>query len=318
MNILILSCGTRNKLLSFFKQSPYWDRVIATDCSELAPALSEADAFYLVPRFKDPNYFEKIIEICKSEKVNAILPLQEEELLLISKNRDYFVSQGIFPIISEYEKVALCKDKYQMYQFLVEHDIPTIPTFLPEQLSSDDVSKNAWFLKPRYGAGSVHSMSVKTEAFLRAYLGEAEEEMIIQPLVSGTEFGVDAYVDFHSHKLVSIFCKEKLRMRAGETEKSISVMNASITKLVKKVIDELKPSGPVDMDIFESNGEYRVLEVNPRFGGGYPHAHLCGIHFPDFIGLNVMGKENDDHFRYEEGVLGLKYSDIIVRKAKEG
>ena len=73
--ILILSCGTRNKLVRFFKEAfhslPGGGRVIVTDCSPWAPALYEADAFYLVPPMKDPGYEDRILEICMREQVNA-------------------------------------------------------------------------------------------------------------------------------------------------------------------------------------------------------------------------------------------------------
>ena len=92
--ILILSCGTRNKLVRFFKEAfhslPGGGRVIVTDCSPWAPALYEADAFYLVPPMKDPGYEDRILEICMREQVNALLPLFEDELDLLAQNRKKF------------------------------------------------------------------------------------------------------------------------------------------------------------------------------------------------------------------------------------
>ena len=113
--ILILSCGTRNKLVRFFKEAfhslPGGGRVIVTDCSPWAPALYEADAFYLVPPMKDPGYEDRILEICMREQVNALLPLFEDELDLLAQNRKKFEEKGITAIVSDAESVAVCRDK---------------------------------------------------------------------------------------------------------------------------------------------------------------------------------------------------------------
>ena len=109
--ILILSCGTRNKLVRFFKEAfhslPGGGRVIVTDCSPWAPALYEADAFYLVPPMKDPGYEDRILEICMREQVNALLPLFEDELDLLAQNRKKFEEKGITAIVSDAESVAV-------------------------------------------------------------------------------------------------------------------------------------------------------------------------------------------------------------------
>lgn len=68
--------------------------MIVTDCSPWAPALYEADAFYLVPPMKDPGYEDRILEICMREQVNALLPLFEDELDLLAQNRKKFEEKG--------------------------------------------------------------------------------------------------------------------------------------------------------------------------------------------------------------------------------
>ena len=144
---------------------------------------------------------------------------------------------------------------------------------------------------------------------------EYDEEFIVQPAIIGKEYGVDIYVDMISGEVVSYFCKEKLRMRAGETEKSLSVRNKTLESLVKETVTKIGLRGPIDIDVLERDGKFYVLEINPRFGGGYPHAYECGVDFPTLIANNCMGivnKPSDP--TYEENVLGLKYSDIVIKK----
>ncbi|MBQ7841634.1 MAG: ATP-grasp domain-containing protein [Lachnospiraceae bacterium] len=327
MNILILSCGTRNKLVRFFKETlknrPEGGNVIVTDCSEWAPALYEADAFHIVPRMTEPGYLEHILDICKKEKVNAVLPLFEDELDLIAQNRQMFEAEGIVPVVSEKETVALCRDKYLFYQHLVKNNIPALPTCLG--LEEFDAMYAAGkmdfpvFVKPVNGCGSVGISKVEDRELLEILCRRSEDGLLIQQFADGEELGADIYVDLKSQKPTAIFTKKKVRMRAGETEKSVSVKDETLFALIEKTVLTLKLAGPVDMDIFKVNGQYFISEINPRFGGGYPHAYHCNVKFPELIAENLCGRENRCAIgEYEEGICMMKYSDEIVRKGSWG
>ena len=319
MNILILSCGTRVKLVQYFLQRENgFEKVVVTDCSNYAPALYVADKYYIVPKMTEPDYLKSLLEICEKEQIKVVLPLQEDELLLIAKERKQFEDLGILVAVSEYQNVLLCKDKYEMYQFLNNLQIPTIKTELVDDILESGNLDGDVFVKPRRGAGSVGAMRVATIALLSALQNESENQLIVQPYIKGTEYGIDIYVDFISKKTIGIFCKKKLRMRAGETEKSISVKIPEIEELVKKTIEVLHLRGPIDMDILEDSGKYYILEINPRFGGGYPHAYECGINFPKMLAVNAKKMSNDKiENEYKEGIIALKYSDVKIVKRDE-
>lgn len=131
MNILILSAGTRNKIVQYFKKELQGKgKVIATDCSELAPAIYEADKYYIVPKIDNPEYIDVILDICKQENIDTLISLIDPELSLISRNIKLFNNIGVKPIISDYDKVEMCFDKYKMYEFLVKNNIKTIKTYI--------------------------------------------------------------------------------------------------------------------------------------------------------------------------------------------
>lgn len=315
MRILILSCGTRYKLIEYFKdRNNGFNKVVATDCSEYAPALYIADSFYVVPRMNEPTYLDKLYQICQNEHIDVILPLQEEELLLIAKERAKFEQIGILVAISGYEQLKLCKDKYELSSYLNDREIPAIKTFLAEDILKEENWTREVFVKPRYGAGSVGAIKVGSRQFLEALVKENDsEQLVVQPYIEGKEYGVDVYVDYISGEIVTVFCKEKLRMRAGETEKSRSVKILQIEKLVSEAVLKLGLKGALDMDIFECQGKYYILEINPRFGGGYPHAYECGINFPKMLAVNAKKEKNCcGEWDYEENVIALKFSDIIT------
>ena len=84
MNYLMLSVGRRGELLKNFRQSLDQDsRIIATDLSPFAPALYFADEKYLVPRIDDPTYINKILEICKKEKIDAVATFIDPEIEIL-------------------------------------------------------------------------------------------------------------------------------------------------------------------------------------------------------------------------------------------
>lgn len=314
MNILILSCGTRYKLVEFFKECEVVNKVVVTDCSEQAPALYAADKYYVVPRMNQEGYFECLMDICKKEKINSVLPLQEEEILLTAKNKELYEEIGVLPIVSEYEKVLLCKDKYGLNHKLEEAGIPSVKTYLASTFLKENKSIEEVFVKPRFGAGSINTFQVHSRRLLEALVEESEEELIVQPSIKGKEFGVDVYVDMLSKQVVCCFCKEKLRMRAGETEKSLSVINVQIEELVTKAVKTMGLCGPLDVDVMEEDGQYYILEINPRFGGGYPHAYMCGISFPKYLAKNSVGECNPiNEKKYRQDILAMKYSEIIVK-----
>ncbi len=321
MNILILSCGTRNLLVRYFKEPDSgFDRVIGTDCSPYAPALYETDAHYLVPRMTEPDYLDTILDICRKESINAVLPLQEDELALIASQRSLFTGIGVTPVISALSAVDLCRDKYAFYQHLIHHQLPALTSC--DSFSSFLKEKEAGrmdlpvFVKPTRGCGSIGIQKVEHLELLEVLCKYADEDYMIQTLAQGEEFGADIYVDMLSHRPVSLFVKKKLRMRAGETEKSVSYQDETLFQLILNTVATLDLSGPIDMDIFRVDGTYYISEINPRFGGGYPHAHNCGIRFPYLIANNLAGKANTDTIgSYEDGICMLKYTDLMIIKS---
>lgn len=323
MNILILSCGTRNKLVRYFREKGNgFDRVVGTDCSAYAPALYETDNHYLVPPMTSPDYPDTILKICEEEKIDAVLPLQEDELFLIASHKKLFTEKGITTIVSSPESVELCRDKYAFYNHLITHNLPALLTcgsLSTFQKNYEDGRMDfPVFVKPTRGSGSIGIQKVEHMGLLETLCKYSSEDLLIQTFAEGEEYGIDLYVDMISHKPVSIFIKKKLRMRAGETEKSVSVKDEALFTLVKQTAETLSLAGPIDMDIFCVDGKYFISEINPRFGGGYPHAYSCGVNFPKMIAANLTGKENTDTIgSYEDGICMLKYTDLLTLRVAE-
>ncbi len=315
MNILVLSAGTRNKIIQYFKKTvANTGKVIATDMSEIAPAVYEADCFYQVPRMTDPNYLDVIFDICKKEKVDAVLTLIDPELSLLALHKDEFEALGVKVIGSSYDLCEMSLDKYEMYNWLVEHKYPCARSYM----SFDEFEKTGIeypvFVKPAKGSASI-AIAKADDAETAKFLWHQREGMMIQEFLKGQEIGADVYIDMISGEVVSIFTKKKLIMRAGETDKAVSFKDPELFALIERFVKDAGYIGQIDIDIFDIDGKYYISEVNPRFGGGYPHAYECGCDHMQLIQNNVNGIVNQKNIgNYDEGVYMMKYNEVAIRR----
>ena len=321
MNILILSVGTRNKIVQYFKKElKESGKVIVTDCSNLAPAIYEADEYYIVPRIDEPGYLERILTICKEEKINALLTLIDPEISLISKNIEKFKEIGVTPIVSDFEKVEICFDKFEMYKFLKDNGFKTAKSYISKEKFYQDLENKEInfpvFVKPVKGSASLNINKITSKDELEVIWNKSTD-LMIQEFMNGQEYGVDAYIDMISQKTVAIFAKKKIKMRAGETDKAESIKDEKLFDIIKDFIKKAGFKGIIDIDVFEINGEYYISEVNPRFGGGYPHAYECGVNVPKMIINNINKKENLEQIgNYEENVFMMKYNEIEIKRGE--
>lgn len=323
MNILILSCGTRNKVVSYFKDAVGTaGKVIATDCSPYAPALYDADSFYVVPRMTAPGYINEIITICKNEHIDGVLSFIDPELSLLAQHKTDFEAVGTTVIGSSYELCEMALDKWAMYNWLTEHGYRCAKTYVQfsvfQQALADGEVTFPVFVKPRFGSASLH-ISKAEDMETAAFLFQHQPDMIIQEFLDGQEIGADVYTDMLTGRVAAIFTKNKLVMRAGETDKAISFKDEKLFALILRFVEESGYRAQIDMDIFKIGDDYYISEVNPRFGGGYPHAYECGVKTPQMIVNNLSGQQNVPSVgEYRSDVVMMKYNELKTLVLDEG
>ena len=202
MNILILSAGTRNKIVQYFKRALTNEEgrrtglVIATDMSELAPAVYEADKFYQVPRISEPGYIEQIFEICQKESITAVFSLIDPELSLLAKHRDKFEKIGVTVVGSSYELCEMSLDKMQMYQWLTSHGYKTAKSYTVKNEFYKDMETGIInfpvFVKPVRGSASMAISKVFDKEIIELLFAHADN-LMIQEYLDGQEIGADVY-----------------------------------------------------------------------------------------------------------------------------
>lgn len=331
MNILFTCAGRRRYLLEYFKKEINNDgKIIATDMQSTAPAFSAADIKIEVPGVYDKNYIPTLLSICKKHHVDILISLNDLELPILSQNKEKFEIIGVKLIVSDPEIIDICFDKYKSSKWIEQLGLKTPKTYF--NIESTILAIESGFLKfplivkPRWGSGSIGLEFVDDIEELRmvyelyqkkikkSILSTASGEdnyILIQDVIKGDEYGIDIINDFDGNNR-GVCVKRKLAMRSGETDKAITINNPEIEKIGKTIGNSLHHIGNLDCDIIEQNGNYYVIELNPRFGGGYPFSHEAGVNVPKAIIEWAKGNDvNDDIFIPEYGKIYSK-CDILI------
>ena len=286
--------------------------------SDIAPAVYEADKFYKVPRMTADGYIDVIFDICKKENINGVLSLIDPELSLLAKHKEDFAKLGVTVIGSSYELCERALDKMEMFDWLTNHNFKCAKSYTDKEKFYADIDAGIItypvFVKPVRGSASISISKVYDKETIEL-LFDHNDNLMIQEYLDGQEIGADVYIDMISGDVVSIFTKKKLVMRAGETDKAVSFKDEKLFDLIDKFATESGWSGQIDIDIFDVGGEYYISEVNPRFGGGYPHAFECGCDHISLILNNLLGKANERNIgNYDSDIYMMKYNEIMIRK----
>lgn len=319
MNFLILAAGTRNKVVQYFKRTfEGVGDVIATDASTLGPAIYDADRYYIVPAITERGYIDIILDICKKEQISGVLSLIDPELSLLAANEDKFKAIGTTVIGSSYDLCEMALDKMRMYEWLKSHGYNCARSWMDKEEFYKAVENGEVrypvFVKPYRGSASINISKVYDKETVDLLFAH-EDDLMIQEFLNGQEIGADVYIDLISGEVVSVFTKKKIKMRAGETDKAVSFKDEKLFELIEKFIMEAGYRGQIDIDIFDVGGEYYISEVNPRFGGGYPHAYESGCDHMRLILNNLNGVVNKKNIgAYDEGIYMMKYNEVKIRE----
>ena len=319
MNILILSAGTRCKIVEYYRELMKGEGiVIATDCSPDAPALYAADKGEIVPRINEPDYLETILQLVSRYDIRGCFSLIDPELSLLAKEQELFRALGCTPMISPYPLVEDCLHKARTAGLFAANGLASAKSYGTLQGFDEDLKAGRIgfpvFVKPEDGSASMDIRRVDDYETLSG-LTARDPNLMIQEYMDCSEYGADCSIDMISGRLVSVFLKKKLRMRAGETDKSVSVADEELFRRIAEFTEKAGFRGQIDIDLFFRDGEWIFSEINPRYGGGYPHAWACGVDMPSLYLNNLKGVTNEVRLGgYPEGVVMMKYSELATRR----
>lgn len=332
MNILFTCAGRRTYLLKYFKENMQLDdKVLATDMQLTAPALQVADLKLQVPAVYDPLYIDETLNICRAYNVDALISLNDLELPILAEHKKRFKEEDVTVIVSDKDVIDIAFDKYKTAQWIESIGLKSPKTYVRLEdakiaLLAGDISFPL-FLKPRWGSGSIGLETVgdmeelemcykllmkKVKKTILATASVGDEYIMIQEQLQGKEYGLDVMNDLEGNH-VAVSVKQKLSMRAGETDKAVTVDLPEVREIGIKIGRCLKHIGNLDVDVMQrGNGDYCVLELNPRFGGGYPFSYEAGANLPLAIMKWLRGEQVDSAMLQPEYGRMFAKNDYLV------
>lgn len=323
MNILITSAGRRVSLLrSFQKELKKIDpqgKVYATDSNPiLSAACQVADAFFKAPKLDEPNYIDALIDFCTLHNIGLIIPTIDTELLELAENAARFKKEGISVVISSIDFVSKCRNKRDIHEFFNENNVRVAKEYTKDNYNLP------LFIKPIDGSRSVDTYLIRTKDDLTDYHFNNEKLMFLEYLDHDDydEYTCDLYFN-KDHNLKCVVPRKRLEVRDGEVYKALTVDNNLVTYIKKNLnyIDGAVGCLTAQFFLHKTNDKKIYgIEINPRFGGGYPLSYLSGANFSKWIIEEyLLGKSIEDKFDvWENDLLMIRYDDEILIHGYKG
>lgn len=321
MNILLTSVGRRAYIIDYlrdiYKDLGLIGNIVATNSDMNTTAMSVADKAFESPLIYDEEYIPFLLKICKNEKIDILISLFDIDLMILAKNKSRLEALGVKVIVSNEDVINICNDKFEMLKYLEKINLPVPETYLDldKALEGADFNNKTYILKPRWGMGSLSIFEAENKKELevlyekakrsiqKSYLrfesnADMNRAILIQEKIKGDEFGLDIFNDLKGENL-SVTVKRKYAMRSGETDIAEVVKNSELEAVGKKIAKSLSHIGNLDMDILLSDGKAYIIDMNARFGGGYPFTHNAGVNELEAI-IRLCG--------------GMELNDLSVKK----
>jgi len=299
-NILVSSAGRRVALLACIRGT-----VFTIDCALTAPAALMAGHSILVPRCTDPGFLPSVLRVCAGNDIGLLIPTIDTELPVYAAATDVFRRAGTVVSISSPECVRICCDKVRTHEWLTANGFPTVRQTAPQSAVDWPFPLIA---KPYNGSSSIGLRRLETRLDMES-LGPG---YIVQEIAAGREFTINVYVN-RSGECVSAVPHWRMEVRAGEVSKGVTVKDPRLVDLGRAVAEALPGAyGPLNIQCFmDDAGAIRIIEINARFGGGYPLAHRAGARFTDWLLDELEGKPVPRFDNWTDDLAMLRYDDAV-------
>jgi carbamoyl-phosphate synthase large subunit len=326
---MLFTCiGRRVELLNAFRQAA--DRldlhleIHGADASRLSPAIHLVDRAHILPSVATGQYVHALVKVVRRAKIDLLIPLIDTELPALAAAVDRFAEAGCLALVSSPSVVETCRDKLAAYQALKKAGIDTPTTWPWAEVIKRKRHRFPYYLKPRTGSAALGNYAVHNLDELHT-LGRRVRDPIVQEFVTGVEHTLDVYTGLDGRPRC-VVPRKRLEVRAGEVSKGLIVKDHAVMDVGRRVAEMLGECRGVTtvQCIVTPDRRIRVIEINPRFGGGVPLAICAGADFPRWILSELVGlrpRINPTGFR--DDVAMLRFDDsVFVPKAsrftKEG
>ncbi len=316
MNIIITSAGRRVSLVRAFqkevtKLAPN-GKVYAADANpKLSAACLVADEYVDLPYLDHPEYIDILLQFCLDNSISLVIPTIDTELLLLAKHREQFETNQIHVVISSVDFILKCRDKRIIHEFFTSKGISVAKEYQKDSYSFP------LYIKPLDGSRSVDNYIIRCKEELRDFHFSNEKLMFLEYLDHDhyDEFTCDLYYNKQG-SLKCVVPRKRIEVRDGEVNKGLTLNNELVPYIKKhlKTIEGARGCLTAQFFMHKTNHTIYGIEINPRFGGGFPLTYLAGANFPKWILEEyLLGKEIKDSFEvWESNLLMIRYDDEIL------
>lgn len=317
VNILITSAGRRVSLIRSFqaelKKIDAEGKVYAIDSAPMLSAACQiADKCFKALRLADPLYIESLIDLCIENNISLIVPTIDTELLILARNKEKFKENGINVVISSANFVSICRDKQLIQQFFKDRGVN-----VPEEYEKNNV-RFPLFIKPIDGSRSKDTFTITSKEELTHYHLNTPKLMFMEYLDHNLydEYTCDLFYG-KDHKLKCVVPRKRIAVRDGEVYKALTCNNILVSFIKDKFSYIEGAVGCLTAQFFKNRINDELIygiEINPRFGGGFPLTYLSGANFTKWIlEEHILGKAIEEQFDvWEDNLLMIRYDDEVL------
>lgn len=316
ISILFSCIGRRVSLLKSFKaaarQLKLEPCIIGTDVTQLSAALALCDKGFVVNPVGHREYLGQLLDIVVKCKVNLFIPTTDLDLKLLAVNKSRFAKLGCEVMISSPDVIDICQDKRETFDFLLAKGFDTPDTISTRSALLRKKLTYPRFLKPWDGHAGRGTATVTGREEMKVF-SRRIPNCIVQEYIDGVEYTCDVFVDF-AMKVRTVVPRKRIEIRAGEVSKGQIVKHDEIMSQGRKLVETLGAGpGVITIQLIEDlNGNIKIIEINPRFGGGAPLSIKAGANFPKWILQQVIGREPRIKFDgFKDNLTMLRYDDEV-------
>jgi carbamoyl-phosphate synthase large subunit len=266
------------------KLANFKGKVLSTDSNALSAGFYLADYGEVVPEVESKDYLEVLFKIIDKYDINVLMPSSGHDIFPFSENKEKLKRNGVVAVVSERDVLEICRDKILTFEHLnKKFNLP----FTTDK--TNKISEFPVIAKPRYGKGSRDIIKIDDSAELD-YVDSRYSNMIYQEYLPGDEYTIDVLSDMDSTPITSV-PRVRLQTRGGISTKGKIVLDKGLIEESFRIVKHLNIIGPSCVQVKKDKDDgFKLVEINPRLGGGTIFSTLAGANFPKMIIDMVEGR----------------------------
>ncbi len=267
------------------KMAGFGGKILATDSSSLSAGFFMADVNEIIPQADEHSFLDILFQIVKMHQVEVLMPSSGSDIYPYSENRKQLAEMGAEAIVSDRDKLEICRDKMLTFQTLSNKFVLPFTT-----AESDKIDTFPVLAKPRFGKGSRGIVKIDDESDLR-YIISKRDDLVFQEYLPGTEYTVDVLSDLDGKPIIAV-PRIRMQTKAGISTKGRVLRDPALEMDCMKIAELVGIRGPCCMQMKESaEGRLKLIEINPRMGGGTIFTSLAGANFPAMLLDMIEGRQ---------------------------